>query len=54
MALHTTQAEKIHRYLKQRGVLSDYRGNSLRFGPAPYISDQQIDDAMSILQDVVK
>ncbi|MBK6912537.1 MAG: aminotransferase class V-fold PLP-dependent enzyme [Ignavibacteriales bacterium] len=39
--------------LNQRGVLTDFRGNSLRFGPAPYISDDQIQQAIKLLGEVV-
>jgi kynureninase len=49
LALKTARAGDFHRLLKERGVLTDYRGDVLRFGPAPYLSDQQLRDAMAAL-----
>ena len=54
LVLNTEYAGKISDKLKEKDVLTDYRGNILRFGPAPYISDSQIKDAMKILGEVVK
>ncbi len=54
LVLHTTKAGEIHTQLSEAGVLTDYRGNSLRFGPAPYLSDGQLTGAMAILGKVVK
>jgi selenocysteine lyase/cysteine desulfurase len=54
LVFYTEQAGKISDMLKEKNVWTDYRGNILRFGPAPYISDMQIKDAMKILGDVVK
>jgi hypothetical protein len=34
-------------------VLTDSRGDMLRLGPAPYLSDRQLDQAMDILADVL-
>jgi kynureninase len=34
-------------------VLADYRGDVLRLGPAPYLTDAQLDAAMSALGDVI-
>jgi kynureninase len=38
----------------EKNVWTDYRGNALRFGPAPYISDSQIIEAVKILGEVIK
>lgn len=54
LVLYTDHAAKIQQSLQQAGVLTDYRGNALRFGPAPYLSDQQLMDSISILGEVVK
>ena len=35
--------------LRDGGVCTDYRGDTLRFGPAPYLSDDQLDAAMEVL-----
>jgi len=40
--------------LLERGVRTDARGTVLRFGPAPYLTDDQIVRAMEALGDVVR
>jgi kynureninase len=54
MVLYSDYAGEISNKLKERNVWTDYRGNVLRFGPAPYISDEHIRRAMKILGQVVK
>lgn len=54
LVLYSELAGKISDKLKEQNVWTDYRGNVLRFGPAPYISDIQINEAMGILGEVVK
>ncbi len=54
LALTTPRASEIHAALRQRGVLTDYRGHVLRFGPAPYLSDQQLEEAMAQLGEAVR
>jgi len=49
LALCSPKAEELYRRLKEKGVSTDYRGDRLRFGPAPYHSDLQLRDAMEIL-----
>jgi kynureninase len=39
--------------LARRGVRTDSRGHYLRFGPAPYLSDRQLTDAMAALGEIV-
>ncbi len=46
LVLQSARAGDIQRALHERGVYSDYRGEGLRLGPAPYLSDAQIDEAM--------
>jgi len=53
LVLTSERASDICSGLKQRGVLTDFRGNALRFGPAPYISDNQIEQAINLLGEVV-
>lgn len=36
-----------------RGVATDSRGDILRLGPAPYLSDRQLEDAVAALCEVV-
>ncbi|MCH7475598.1 MAG: kynureninase, partial [Gemmatimonadetes bacterium] len=54
LALHSKRAEEISRLLRERGVATDYRGDILRFGPAPYLSDSQLSGAMDILKEVLQ
>lgn len=49
LALHTSQAGELQAALAARGVLTDHRGQFLRFGPAPYLSDTQLEEAMAAL-----
>ena len=37
----------------ERGVLTDSRGPWLRFGPAPYLSDGQLETAIALLGEAV-
>ena len=39
--------------LAERGVFTDRRGTALRLGPAPYLSDRQIRDAVAALGETV-
>ncbi len=53
LALASPRAGEISNALRLRGVWTDYRGESLRLGPAPYLSDAQLDQAMAVLGEVV-
>lgn len=53
LALTSPRAGEVSAALKTRGVLTDSRGTALRFGPAPYLSDLQLKDAMAILGEVL-
>jgi kynureninase len=52
LALQSPRAATLHSRLLEAGVLTDFRGELLRFGPAPYLSDRQLDDAMGLLGEV--
>jgi len=54
LALRAPAAGEICRRLVERDVFCDARGSVLRLGPAPYLSDRQLRDAMSILGTVVR
>jgi len=54
LVLHSPRAAQICQSLFERGVTADSRGQSLRLGPAPYMSDRQLMEAMSILGDVLR
>jgi kynureninase len=52
LALRSPIAGELARRLRDRGVRTDFRGDVLRFGPAPYLSDSQLDAAIAALGDV--
>jgi kynureninase len=49
LALRTPHAGTLFDALRRRGVLTDHRGDVLRLGPAPYLSDAQLDEATGVL-----
>jgi kynureninase len=51
LALRTPKAQALQRSLRERGVLSDSRGDHLRLGPAPYLADAQLERAIALLGD---
>ncbi len=53
LALRSAVATSLAKSLQARGVSTDARGEILRFGPAPYLSDRQLSDAMGLLGEVV-
>ncbi len=53
LALHAPHAGTLCRALRERGVLTDFRGDALRLGPAPYLSDAQLDEAIGMLGEIV-
>jgi kynureninase len=54
LALRATGADALCRQLRARGVWTDARGGTLRLGPAPYLSDRQLEDAVAALGEVVR
>jgi kynureninase len=46
LTVHTPRAADLHAALKVAGVLTDYRGPRLRLGPAPYLTDDQLAEAI--------
>jgi kynureninase len=54
LALRSPRAASIARDLHARGVMIDTRGDVLRFGPAPYLSDAQLRDAIGLLGEIVR
>ena len=53
LALRSPVAAALARSLRARGVWTDSRGDVLRLGPAPYLSDRQLQDAIGLLGEVV-
>ncbi len=54
LALRSPIAIQLFEALKADGVLTDCRGEILRFGSAPYMTSRQIDQAFEILAKIVK
>ena len=54
LALHSPIAGELHQRLHAHGVMTDYRGEVLRLGPAPYLSDQQLGAALALLGKVAQ
>ena len=46
LAFPTTEAPLLAQRLKKQNIWTDYRGNMLRLGPAPYVTDAQLNDAL--------
>jgi len=54
LALRCARAGELAGALRARGVLTDFRGSLLRLGPAPYLSDDQLRDAIDALGEICK
>jgi selenocysteine lyase/cysteine desulfurase len=54
LALRSPAATALSHKLKAWGVRTDARGDILRLGPAPYLSDQQLRDAVAALGEAVR
>ena len=50
LAVESPRAGELARHLAEDGVLIDARGRYFRLGPAPYLSDAQLDAAMDRLE----
>ncbi len=53
LALTTPIAGTISGELGRRGIRTDFRGSSLRLGPAPYVTRHQLDEAVEALGTVL-
>ena len=54
LALRSPRAGELQRALAARGVSTDQRGEILRLGPAPYLSDAQLDAAGAALGEAAR
>jgi kynureninase len=54
LALTAPNAGELRKKLAERGVWTDSRGDKLRFGPAPYLSDSQLETAIATLGELVR
>jgi kynureninase len=52
LALRSPSAGLLSHRLRASGVWTDFRGDVLRLGPAPYLSDAQLDSAMAALGEI--
>ncbi|MBU2896725.1 hypothetical protein [Vibrio hepatarius] len=52
LSLTTPKAAEWVKRLKARGIQTDSRGDQLRLGPAPYVSNEQIDNALNEIEQV--
>ncbi len=53
LALESPRAGELQKELAERGVLTDSRGKYLRFGPAPYLCDEQLEKAIATLGELL-
>ena len=49
-AIAATRPEKIQRALRKQNIWTDYRGDTLRLGPAPYVTDAQLETAAEAIR----
>jgi selenocysteine lyase/cysteine desulfurase len=54
LALRSPRAQALQRALRERGVHTDSRGEYLRLGPAPYLSDAQLERAIELLGEALE
>jgi kynureninase len=53
LAIRSPAAPALSRALREHRVLTDWRGDILRLGPAPYVSDEQLSEAVEALRRAV-
>ena len=53
LAVRSPHAIDVARALRQHAVFADSRGDILRLGPAPYVSDEQLQEAVAKLSRVI-
>lgn len=53
LAIRTPRARELAHRLRERGVFVDARGDVLRMGPAPYLRDDQLTDAVAALGETI-
>jgi kynureninase len=54
LVLTSPRAGDFHHRLRERDVWTDFRGDALRLGPAPYLSDRQLEQAIGLLGEVAR
>ena len=53
LAVRTSRASELAQALRHASVFADSRGDILRLGPAPYVSDEQLYAAIATLSRVI-
>jgi len=53
LAVRSPRASELVRALRQSAVFADSRGDILRLGPAPYVTDEQLQEAVANLSRIV-
>jgi kynureninase len=53
LAIRSHRAADLAQALRQHAVFADARGDVLRLGPAPYVSDEQLQEAVAKLSRAV-
>jgi kynureninase len=54
LAIRAPEARRLTHLLRERGVHADARGEMLRLGPAPYLRDHQLRDAIQALDEALR
>jgi kynureninase len=54
LALRSDRAAQLQHALRKQNIWLDYRGETLRLGPAPYVADAQISEAVARLRALSK
>jgi kynureninase len=54
VTIRRADAGDLVRRLRERGVFTDARGDGLRLGPAPYLTDDEIDRGVDAVADVLR
>lgn len=54
LVFYTEQSGMISEELGKKNIITDYRGNNLRFGPAPYLTDDQLKKAVFEMAKIIK
>jgi kynureninase len=54
LALQSPFAAELDAALRERGVRTDHRAHVLRLGPAPYLADAQLDEAIGLLAEAAR
>jgi kynureninase len=54
LALRSPVAGELRAALAARGVMTDSRGSWLRLGPAPYLADEQLEQAVELLGEALR